>query len=91
MVRVGGMNYVCDPTQSIGKRISNMTLDDGTPMDMNRQYKIAGWATVGSQSPGKPIWEIVADYLRDRQIAIVPKLNIPKLVNVKGNPGLVDI
>jgi len=91
MVRVGGMNYVCDPTQSIGKRISNMTLDDGTPIDMNKQYKVAGWATVGSQSPGKPIWEIVADYLRDRQIAIIPKLNTPKLMKVKDNPGLVDI
>ena len=29
MVRVGGLDYVCDPTRSIGSRISDMTLDDG--------------------------------------------------------------
>ncbi len=88
MVRVSGMNYVCDPTQSIGGRISNLTKDDGTPIDMNKQYKVAGWATVGLiPSPGKPIWEVVADYLRDCKIARVDKLNTPKLVNVEGNQG----
>jgi len=90
MVRVGGMNYVCDPTQSFGRRISNMTLDDGTAIDMNKQYKVAGWATVGNPSSGEPIWEIVADYLRDRKTARIDKLNMPTLLNVESNPGLAD-
>jgi len=90
MVRVGGMDYVCDPTQSIHKRISQMTLDDGTPIDMNKQYKVTGWATVRSQSPGKPVWEIVADYLRDRKVVKFSKINSPKLINVEGNQGLAD-
>ena len=29
MVRVGGMDYACAPAESVGKRISDMTLDNG--------------------------------------------------------------
>lgn len=90
MVRVGGLDYVCDPNQSFGKRISDMTLDDGTKIEANKQYMVAGWATVGSQSPGRPIWDVVADYLRDQKQVKINKLNTPKLVGVKGNPGLED-
>ncbi len=81
MVRVGGMNYVCKPKQSIGKRINQMTLDDGSLIDMNKQYKVAGWATVSKQSQGKPIWTIVADDLRDRKTIKIDRLNTPKLLN----------
>ncbi len=90
MVRVGGMDYVCDPTATIGKRIKEMQLDDGTRIEADKSYKVAGWATVGSQSPGRPIWDVVADYLRDVKVAEIQKLNTPKLVNVDGNPGLAD-
>lgn len=88
MVRLGGMDYVCDPNQSFGKRISSMTLDDGTAIEAGKQYMVAGWATVGSQSPGRPIWDVVADYLRDRKQVKIDKLNTPKLVGMAGNPGL---
>lgn len=90
MVRVSGLDYVCDPTAKMGDRVSNMTLDDGTAIDAKKSYKVAGWATVGSQSPGRPIWDVVADYLRDVKEAKVDKLNTPKLKNVAGNPGLAD-
>jgi sulfur-oxidizing protein SoxB len=90
MVRVGGMDYVCDPTAEMGKRVLDMALDDGMPIEPNKKYKVAGWATVGSQSPGRPIWDVVADYLRDIKEAKVTKLNTPKLKNVAGNPGLAD-
>jgi sulfur-oxidizing protein SoxB len=90
MVRLGGMDYVCDPTGDFGKRISNMTLDDGTVVDADKKYVVAGWATVGSQAPGAPIWEQVADYLRLKRTIKINKLNTPKLVNVKGNPGIED-
>ncbi len=59
MVRVGGMNYICDPTAASGQRITNMTLDSGKSIEANKYYKVAGWATVGSKAPGKPIWEVV--------------------------------
>jgi len=88
MVRVGGLDYVCEPTQGFGKRITNMTLDDGTKVEADKKYMLAGWATVGSKSPGRPIWDVVADYLRDQKTIKIKKLNTPKLVGVKGNPGL---
>lgn len=90
MVRVGGLDYVCDPTASIGERISAMQLDDGTPIEPGKTYKVAGWATVGSRSPGPPVWDVVADYLRDRKTAGFDKLNTPRLRNVAGNPGIAD-
>ena len=40
--------------------------------------------------PDLPIWEVVAEYLRDRKSARIAKLNTPKLVNVDGNPGIAD-
>ena len=90
MVRVGGMNYVCDSTAKINRRISEMTLDSGEPIDAGRKYKVAGWATVGAPSPGPPIWDVVAEYLRREKVARIAKLNTPKLKNVAGNPGIQD-
>ncbi len=90
MVRVGGLDYVCDPTQTIGSRISEMQLNDGTKIDADKTYVVAGWATVGSQSPGEPIWETVAEYLRDVKTVKIDRLNSPKLKGVKGNPGIAD-
>jgi sulfur-oxidizing protein SoxB len=88
MVRVGGMDYVCDPRAGPGQRISAMTLDDGTAIDPGHMYKVAGWATVGSQAPGPPIWEVVAEYLRGSNVARIAKLNTPVLRGVRGNPGI---
>jgi len=90
MVRVGGMDYVCDPKEGAGRRISSMTLDDGTAIEPGRTYKVAGWATVGSQAPGPPIWEVVAEYLRDQDTVVPDKLNTPLLRGVSDNPGIAD-
>lgn len=90
MVRVGGLDYVCDPGAGAGKRISNMTLDDGTPVEAGKRYMVSGWATVGSQAPGRPIWDVVADYLRDKKTVKLEKLNTPRLVGAQGNPGIAD-
>ncbi len=88
MVRVGGLDYTIDPTKTIGKRITDMRLDNGTLIDASKTYSVAGWATVGSKAPGKPVWDIVAEYLREEKVAKVNKLNTPKILNVKGNPGI---
>lgn len=89
MVRLGGMNYILDPLASSGKRISDMTLDNGNKIDAGKSYKVAGWATVGAESPGKPIWDVVAEYLRAQQSNLtLDKVNTPVLKNVKGNQGL---
>lgn len=88
MVRLGGLDYSIDPQAGAGARISDMQLDDGKPIEAARSYKVAGWATVGSQSPGAPIWDVVAGYLRREDTARIRKLNTPKLKNVSGNPGM---
>ncbi len=90
MVRVSGLDYTCDPKATIGKRVSDMQLDDGTRIEAEKKYKVAGWATVGSKSPGAPIWDVVAEYLRDQKTVRVGKLNTPKLKNVAQNPGVAD-
>ncbi len=90
MVRLGGMNYVCDPLAKIGERISDMTLLDGERIDARKRYKVAGWATVGSQSPGRPVWDVVAEYLRSEKTVRVDKLTTPVLRNVAHNPGIAD-
>jgi len=90
MVRVGGMDYICEPTAASGQRISAMTLDDGTPVEPSKNYVVAGWGVVSAPAPGPPIWEVVAAYLRDRRVAEIGKLNTPMLRGVAGNPGLAD-
>lgn len=90
MVRLAGMNYVCDPTASIGNRISEMTLDGGEKVEANKAYKVAGWATVGSKSPGPPVWDVVAQYIREHKSIRVSRLNTPKLKNLGDNPGISD-
>lgn len=90
MVRVGGLDYTIDINATINNRITEMRLDDGTPVDLNKNYKVSGWATVGSQAPGEPIWETVATYLRDQKVAKIKKFNTPKIIGAKGNPGIDD-
>ncbi len=89
MVRVGGLDYVCDPMGSMNTRVTEMRLDNGELIDPEKKYVVAGWATVGSKSPEAPIWDVVADYLRDQKDGVkINRLNTPKLKNVEGNPGL---
>lgn len=90
MVRIGGMDYTCDPTGDMNGRISDMRLDNGNPIEAGKMYKVAGWATVNSKAEGKPIWDVVADYLKSEKTVKIKKLNTPKLKNVANNPGLED-
>ena len=88
MVRTGGMDYVCEPLAAAGQRISSMTLDDGTPIEPGKNYRVAGWATVGSQAPGPPIWTVVAEYLKSVGAARVDRLNTPVLKGISDNLGI---
>jgi len=90
MVRLGGLNYSCDPMASMDSRITDLTLDDGRSLDATKNYKVAGWATVGAESPGPPIWDVVAEYLREKKTITVDKVNTPVLKNVANNAGLAD-
>jgi sulfur-oxidizing protein SoxB len=88
MVRVGGISYTCDLTKGAGKRINNMMLN-GKALDPNKKYKVAGWAPVGESVVGEPIYDLVSNYLRsEKKVITTRKLNLPKLIGVKGNQGI---
>ena len=87
MVRVGGLSYTCTPSEAMGKRISDMRLK-GKPIEPAKTYKVAGWAPVAEGAKGEPAWDLVSRYLRDRKAIAPIKLNVPKLVGLKGNPGI---
>ena len=86
MVRVGGIQYTVSPNNTIGSRISNMTLK-GKPVDASRKYKMAGWAPVTEGVTGTPIWDVVATYLRDIKVVQPRTLNMPKIKGIADNPG----
>jgi sulfur-oxidizing protein SoxB len=88
MVRVGGLKYSIDPTKTIGNRISNMTLN-GKPVSASKEYKVAGWASVEAPRKTRPIWEIVAEYIRAQDTVKVKNLNLPEIKGIKNNPGMV--
>ncbi|SFF34882.1 sulfate thiol esterase SoxB [Fontimonas thermophila] len=89
MVRVGGLSYAIEPAQTIGQRIQDLRLD-GKPLDASKKYRVAGWASVSADVEGEPVWEVVARYLRDRKTIAPPRLNLPRLIGVAGNPGWTD-
>jgi len=89
MVRVGGLQYTCNPNQKIGKRISNMVLH-GKALDAHKQYKVAGWASVQEGVTGTPVWDVVEEYLRNAKVIKKIKLNQPTLVGMNKNPGLAS-
>jgi len=87
MVRVGGMQYTCDPRAPMGQRISNMRLK-GRPIEAGKRYKVAGWASVQEGAEGPPIWDVVGGYLRDQKVIKPLQINRPTLLNVANDPGV---
>ncbi|MGJ4948457.1 thiosulfohydrolase SoxB [Bradyrhizobium sp. HKCCYLS20291] len=88
MVRVGGLSYRCTPAEAIGHRISDLTLDNGKALAAGKRYKVAGWASMNAQD-GKPVWDVVANHLRDGQLVLVGT-NKVTLSGVDGNPGFAS-
>jgi S-sulfosulfanyl-L-cysteine sulfohydrolase len=88
MVRVGGMDYTCAPEEAAGRRISDMMLNDGNAIDDDKSYRVAGWASVNPQS-GKPVADVVADYLRHQKTVKINRLNTVTLKGIANNPGII--
>jgi S-sulfosulfanyl-L-cysteine sulfohydrolase len=88
MVRVGGLDYTCAPEEPSGRRISGMTLDDGTTVEDSKSYRVAGWASVNPQT-GKPVSDIVAGYLRSQKTLKIKRLNKVTLKGIANNPGII--
>jgi sulfur-oxidizing protein SoxB len=87
MVRVGGLSYTCEPAAKMGSRISDMRLG-GKPVSAGKRYKLAGWAPVGENPKGEPVWDVVERYLRDRKTLAPRTLNLPRLIGMERNAGL---
>jgi len=62
MVRVGGFGYACSPGEMVGRRISELKLDNGRRLEASKSYKVAGWASVNEQQ-GTPVWDLFAKHL----------------------------
>jgi len=92
MVRVGAMSYSCNPGARIGARIGDMRLR-GRPIEADKTYKVASWAPAGESAPnenaGEPMWDVLSRYLRDRKVVKPGELNLPRLIGVAGNLGIV--
>ena len=91
MVRVGGLQYSCNPTASAGRRIEDMRLN-GRPIEAGRNYKVAGWAPVSEEAakaPGnRPVWDLVEEWLKAKGGKVGPRaINAPKITAALPNPG----
>ena len=94
MVRVGGLDYTIDPSKKLNERITEARLDNGKPIQPETTYRVTGWASVGRAPDGRLLWDIVRDYIletRDKNFVLrLPKINHPKLIGVKADPGIAD-
>ncbi len=86
MVRVGALQYRLNPAGKMGTRISALTLN-GKPIQPNKKYVVAGWASVQDDKNTAPVWDVVSDYLRDKKFIMVNDVNQPTLPDLKGNMG----
>jgi S-sulfosulfanyl-L-cysteine sulfohydrolase len=87
MVRVGGFDFTCSPGAAMGQRISDMARPDGTPLEAGKTYRVAGWASVNLPQGGRPVWDVVAKYLRGMGEVKLDQPNRVKLNGVDGNAG----
>jgi len=91
MVRVGGLSYACDPAAAMGQRIQDMRVGD-KPVEAGKTYRVAGWAPVSAaarDAGGEPVWDVVANYLRNKKTVPVLQPARPRLLNTRENPGMI--
>ncbi len=83
MVRVGGMGYTCAPKEIMGSRISDMTLlATGEPIDPNKNYVVAGWASVNENVEGPAVYDLMESYISDQKTVSMEKNNAVKVTGV---------
>ncbi len=88
MVRVGGLEYTCDPLADSGKRIGDMRLG-GKAIEADKTYKVAGWAPVAQGATGTPIWDVMETYFKANPVIKPRRPNVPKLKGMAGNAGMM--
>lgn len=81
MVRVGGMSFVLDPEESLGNRVSGLTLTrTSEPIDAAREYWVAGWGSVAESVEGPPIWDVVKAHLAATRVVDVQPTGAVRVV-----------
>lgn len=88
MVRVGGVTYTCDPAAAFGSRIQDLQ-QRGMPLDADRRLRVAGWGLGLSGQVGAPVWQVTAEYLKSIGVVRSVTPNLPGLVGMSGNRGLL--
>lgn len=92
MVRVGGMQYSCNPLAAMGQRIDDMRLN-GKLIEADKKYKVAGWAPVAEEAKSagnKLVWDVAEQWLQASGGKVSQRhLNTPKLKGVLPNPGFL--
>jgi sulfur-oxidizing protein SoxB len=69
MVRAGGLSYTIDVSAAAGRRISELTLlRTGQPLAADKDYVVAGWASVNEGTEGPPIYDVVTRHVRNRRV-----------------------
>jgi sulfur-oxidizing protein SoxB len=83
MVRVGGLGYRIDVSKEIGSRISDMVLmKTGEAIDPERDYTVAGWASVNEGTEGPMIWDVVEAHIRRHGTVGAPANNRVEVAGV---------
>jgi sulfur-oxidizing protein SoxB len=73
MVRAGGLAYAIDLDKPIGSRISELRMmQSGKALDADKDYVVAGWASVNEGTQGPPIWDVVSNYIQKKRV-VAPK------------------
>jgi sulfur-oxidizing protein SoxB len=81
MVRTGGLGFTIDVAAPIGRRISSMTLlKTGQGIEANKDYVVSGWASVGEDTEGPPIWDVVSNYISKRKTIEIKSADTVKVV-----------
>jgi sulfur-oxidizing protein SoxB len=69
MVRVGGISYTININKAMGKRISDLVLlRTGKPIEPNKEYTVAGWASVNEGTQGPAIWDVVMRHIEKKRV-----------------------
>src|SRR6185369_13264486 len=69
MVRAGGISYAIDVDKPMGSRISALTQRaSGRPLEPDKDYIVAGWASVNEGTEGPPIWDVVMKHIEQKGV-----------------------
>ena len=83
MVRVGGMSYTCAPKETMGNRITNMTITDtGAPVEADKKYTVGGWASVNEGTEGPAIYDLMENYISRKKVINLSENQTVKVIGM---------